>query len=97
MSDLAIIATMVLTPGVRDKFVAHLTEHRRRCLAQEPGTFVFEILLPHDAPDTVMLYEIYKDEAAFEAHMTGASIEIMRQGTEGMLISLTGIRCAPAS
>jgi len=96
MSDLAVVATMVLTPGVRDRFVVHLAEHRRRCLAQEPGTLAFEILVPHDAPDTVMLYEVYTDEAAFEAHMTGASIEIMRQSTEGMLISLTGIRCAPA-
>jgi quinol monooxygenase YgiN len=97
MSHLAIVATMKLAEGVRDTFVRHLSDHRRRCLAQEPDTHVFEILVPHDLPDTVMLYEVYTDQAAFDAHMNGASIAIMRRDTAGMVLSLTGIPCALAN
>lgn len=88
---------MILKPGVREAFVRHLAAHRLRCLSEEPGTLSFEILLPHEGPDTVMLYEIYTDQAAFDAHLTGASIEIMRRDTPGMLISLTGVPCEPTA
>lgn len=93
MSKLAIIGTMKLVPGTREEFVRHLAQHRLRCLAGEPDTHVFEILLPKDDPDTVLLYEVYTDQAGFDAHLSGASIEIMRRDTPGMLLSLTGIKC----
>ncbi|RXD07283.1 hypothetical protein EQZ23_04290 [Sphingomonas sp. UV9] len=92
----AIVATMTLALGVRDVFVRHLAEHRLRCLAEEPGTHAFEILVPHDVPDTVMLYEVYTDQAAFDAHMNGASIAIMRRETVGMVLTLTGVPCVLA-
>ena len=46
MSKLAIVATMKIAPGQRDEYHKHLAAHRARCLANEPGTRQFEILLP---------------------------------------------------
>jgi quinol monooxygenase YgiN len=35
----------------------------------EPGCLVFDVLRDRSDPDLVWLYEVYTDEAAFEAHM----------------------------
>lgn len=96
MSSLAIIATLEIAAGKRSEYLEQLVTHRERCLSEEPGTLAFEILVPHDEADIIMLYEVYASEEAFEAHMTGDSISKVRQNTPGMLVSLSGIRCSPA-
>jgi quinol monooxygenase YgiN len=40
-----------------------------------------------------MLYELYKDKAAFDAHWNSASIQQTRKDTAGLSLGLTGIRC----
>jgi quinol monooxygenase YgiN len=35
---------------------------------EEPGCIGFDVLLPKDEPNTVMLIESYRDEAAYKAH-----------------------------
>jgi quinol monooxygenase YgiN len=58
MSKFAIVATIKTVPGKRDEYVKHLKAHGQRCLATEPGTLKFEILVPQEEADTVMLYEV---------------------------------------
>ena len=65
----------------------------KRCRDAELGTLQLEILVPHDQPDTLMLYEGYASKEAFDAHWSGASIATGRKDTAGTLLSLTGIRC----
>jgi quinol monooxygenase YgiN len=96
MSDLVIVATIKTVPGKRDHYVKELVAHGERCRKTEPGTLKFEVLVPHDSDDTVMLYEVYTDEAAFKAHMAGESIEIVKRNTAGMQIGLSGTLCTRA-
>ena len=65
MSKLAIVATIKAVPGKRDEYLAVLKAHGKRCLATEPGTLQFEILVPQEEADTVMLYEVYASPEAF--------------------------------
>jgi quinol monooxygenase YgiN len=67
MGKLALVATIKTVPGKREEYLKYLKAHAQRCLATEPGTLKFEILLPEEA-DTVMLYEVYASPEAFEAH-----------------------------
>ena len=48
MSKLAIVATIKTVPGKRDEYLAVLKAHGKRCLATEPGTIQFEILVPQE-------------------------------------------------
>jgi quinol monooxygenase YgiN len=48
--------------------------------------------VPHDDPDTVMLYEVYASSEAFQAHWNGESMRQVRRDTEGLQASLSGIR-----
>jgi (4S)-4-hydroxy-5-phosphonooxypentane-2,3-dione isomerase len=56
-------------------------------------TLQFEVLMPHEQPDTLMLYEVYASKEAFDAHWTGSSIRQVRKDTAGLLVSMTGVRC----
>ena len=93
MAKLAVVATIKTTAGRRSDYLKHLNAHAQRCRASEPGTLVFEILLPQEEADTVMLYEVYASGEAFDAHMTGASIQQMKRDLVGLQVSLSGVRC----
>jgi quinol monooxygenase YgiN len=93
MSKLAIVATIKTVAGKRDEYVTFLKAHGKRCLATEPGTLQFEVLVPKEEADTVMLYEVYASPEAFETHWNGTSIQQMKQETAGLQLSLTGVRC----
>ena len=93
MSKLALMATIKTAPGKREEYLKHLKAHAQRCLATEPGTLKFEILVPKEEADTVMLYEVYASPEAFQTHWNGTSIQQVKQETEGLQVSLTGVRC----
>jgi quinol monooxygenase YgiN len=93
MAKLAIIATIKTVPGKRDEYLKHLKAHAERCLATEPGTLKFEILVPLEEADTVMLYEVYASPEAFQSHWTGLSVQQAKQDAAGLQVSLTGVRC----
>lgn len=92
MVKLAIVATIKTASGRRDEYLQHLRAHAVRCRANEPGTLQFDILTPHDDPDTVMLYEVYASAEAFQAHLDGVSMKQVRRDTKGLQVSLSGVR-----
>ena len=88
MPKLAIIGTIEFAPGRRDQLLPLLMAHRVRSLKDEPGTLQFDILAPHEDDTKVLTYEIYRDDAAFDVHLKGASIARCerrgcRNGSEG--------------
>jgi quinol monooxygenase YgiN len=91
----AIVATFEVAEGRMDEFLPLLLAHRDRCLKDEPGTLRFDVLRPRNEENTIMLYEVYEDDAAFQVHWNGPSVARMRADTTGMVAKLTGIRCAP--
>ena len=93
MAKLALVATIKTVPGKRDQYLKHLKAHAERCLATEPGTLRFDILVPQDDPDTVMLYEVYASAKAFDTHRSGPSKRQAERDFEGLGISASGVRC----
>lgn len=93
MRKLAIVATIKTAPGKRDEYLKHLRAHAERCRATEPGTLQFEILLPQKEEDTLILYEVYASPEAFQAHWEGQSMKQVRRDSEGLQLSLSGVRC----
>ena len=93
MSKLAIVATIKTVPGKRDEYLAVLKAHGKRCLATEPGTLQFEILVPQEEADTIMLYEVYASPEAFQTHWNGASLQQAKQEGAGLQVSSNGLHC----
>jgi quinol monooxygenase YgiN len=94
MPKLAILGTFEAAPGRRDQLVPLLMAHRARVLKDEPGTLQFEILTPHDDAAKVLVCEIYRDDAAFDAHRASPSIARFRAESAGMVAKLLVTRCA---
>lgn len=79
MPKIAIVVEFHAKPGMLAAFEAHIRDHAAQTLATEPGCERFDVLRPLTAdgePDgtRVMLYELYTDQAAFDAHRTGARL-----------------------
>ncbi|MBT8768655.1 putative quinol monooxygenase [Metapseudomonas boanensis] len=58
-----------LKPGSLDDFMDAMRINAAASVRDEPGCLVFDVLQDRSDPDLVWLYEVYTDEAAFEAHM----------------------------
>jgi quinol monooxygenase YgiN len=93
MPKLAIIGNLEIAPGCLDRILPLLMAHRSRCLADEPGTLEFEVLLPRDDQTKVLIYEVYTDDAAFAAHWNGPSTSRLREEAAGLIVQVTGTRC----
>ena len=73
-----------------------LMAHRARCLKDEPGTLQFEVLVPREDDTKVLLYEVYRDDAAFDVHWNGTSVARLRDEAAGMIVKVYGTKCALA-
>jgi quinol monooxygenase YgiN len=69
MERFLITVDFYLLPGALDPFIALIKENARKSLAEEPGCHRFDVLVQRGVPDHILLYEIYKNRAAFEVHL----------------------------
>ena len=58
-----------LQPGSLEQFMDVMSVNAASSVRDEPGCLVFDVVRDRSAPDLVWLYEVYTDEAAFEAHL----------------------------
>ena len=95
MPKLAILATIEVAPGCMEELLPLLMAHRARCLRDEPGTLQFEVLRPRDGEDTrLMLFEVYRDEAAFEAHWNAPS-RAQYRAEAGDMVTVSATKFTP--
>ncbi|GAB6876899.1 putative quinol monooxygenase [Thermaerobacter litoralis] len=62
-----LVAEYRAKPGMGDRVEAALRE-MIRLTRQEPGCRLYQVNRSVDDPDRFLLYEVYEDEAALEAH-----------------------------
>jgi (4S)-4-hydroxy-5-phosphonooxypentane-2,3-dione isomerase len=96
MPKLALIATIEVVEGQRDRLLPLLRAHRARSLKDEPGTLQFEVLVPREDDTKLLVYEVYRDDAAFDEHLNAVSIARFRKETDGMFEKIYATRCTPA-
>ncbi len=69
-----VTVTFTLKPGTRGVFLPLMVENASTSLREEPGCQQFDVCLGDD-PETVFLYEVYDDSAAFSAHLESAHFQ----------------------
>jgi quinol monooxygenase YgiN len=94
MSKLANVVTIEVKAGRVDQVLAALLSHKERSLRDELGTLQFEVLMPRGDDSRLMTYEVYEDEAAFQAHRAAPSLAQWLAETADMVVDLRGARCA---
>lgn len=65
----AVAVTFRLRPGARAAFEPLMIKQAENSLALEPGCRHFDVWADQAQPETIFLYEIYDDAAAFDAHL----------------------------
>lgn len=80
----AVAVTFKLKPDCCKAFLPLMQENARTSLAVEPGCQQFDICLDEVA-ETVFLYEIYDDRAAFDAHLESAHFKSFDGATKDMV------------
>ena len=64
-----IFASIMIKPEHREQFLATMEETARRSVQEEAGCVRFDVFRDKGEVNRYLLYEVYVDEAAFEAHL----------------------------
>jgi quinol monooxygenase YgiN len=65
---IALVVQIEAPPENRDRFLGAIGEQAAASLEREPGCLRFDVCEVVDDPSRFVLYEIYADAAAYEAH-----------------------------
>lgn len=82
----SLILKTQLQPGSLEQFMDAMRVNAASSVRDEPGCLVFDVVRDRNDPDLVWLYEVYTDEAAFEAHMLTAHFLASRPLVEPLIV-----------
>jgi autoinducer 2-degrading protein len=85
MSPFTIIVEFDVVPGRMAEFLPLILVNARTSLAEEEGCERFDVLRPEGQPDRIVLYEIYRDPAAFDVHAASAHFKVFDEATRAMV------------
>ena len=76
---ITVIVEYEVEPANKAKLVEIINAHARRTLDEEPGCVWFDIVSPTDlagqhVTDKVVIFELYRDAAAFEKHRASPNL-----------------------
>lgn len=64
-----IIVPIQIKEGYKEQFVAAMLDDAKGSVNDEPGCLRFDVIQDAADPNRIWLYEVYVDEAAFQAHL----------------------------
>lgn len=87
MTECVVMVRFEVEPGRREAFLPVIEANAAASLAEEPGCRRFDVILPNDEPDVVLLYEVYEDAEAFARHRQTPHYARFGRESEGLLRS----------
>ena len=85
MAKIAVFVDFKIKPGSFERF-SELMKTHAAASRQEPGCLQFDIAMPLEGSNRLMLYELYEDRAAFDYHASTERIKKHREATKALLI-----------
>ena len=83
----SLVVQMTVRPGRREEFLAGMSANAEASVRDEPGCLRFDICSVDGAADRFLLYELYTDAAAFEAHKAAPHFAAWRTVAEQVVES----------
>jgi autoinducer 2-degrading protein len=74
-----------IKPETRQRFLEAIEHDALHSEADEPGCLRFNVLQDTQDPNVYVFYEIYRDQAALEAHRATPHFAVWRQASEECL------------
>lgn len=93
MSKIALVVEYQVKAGCMEDFLRLMRDHAAGTLQEEDGCLQFDVLLPKEGEARVLLYEVYRDDAAFEVHGQSPRLARTRSSYAHMLENRTITQC----
>jgi autoinducer 2-degrading protein len=74
----SLVVQMEVRPGRREEFLAGMSANADASVRDEPGCLRFDICSVEGDENRFLLYELYRDAAAFEAHKASSHFAAWR-------------------
>jgi len=92
----ALVVKVTVKPEHREKFLAEMRLDAVSSVRDEAGCLLFHVLADEERPEVIHLYELYRDEAAIEAHKATPHFQRWIAVTAGWLAAPVEVRvCTP--
>ncbi len=88
-----VVVDFQLKPGMGKQFRALIDVNADASVRDEPGCLQFDVLEPEGEEGRVLLYEIYADQAAFDAHLKTEHFHVFNSASESLYLRKSVIRC----
>ena len=90
---LAMWVKVRVKPEARDRFLKAIEVDALGSERDEPGCFRFNVLRDQQEPNTYYFYEVYRDEAALEAHRNAPHYAVWRAAADTLDGPVQATRC----
>jgi autoinducer 2-degrading protein len=80
-----LIVSAKVKPDQRGRFMEAIEDNAVSSVRDEPGCLRFDVVRDREDPDHYLLYEVYRDEAAFQAHRDTEHFTRWREAAEVVL------------
>jgi enoyl-CoA hydratase/carnithine racemase/quinol monooxygenase YgiN len=80
----ALMIDIVLAPNTRDAVLQLIVDNGHVSLAQDPGCLVFEVMQDAQDPLRVVIFEVWQDQAALEAHWNTPRFKAYRAARQAL-------------
>ena len=87
-----VIAELSVPEPHRAEFLELCAFDSRSSVGNEPGCRQFDVLTMESAPEAIVLYEVYDDRAAFDAHLATPHYAKFAEGVARMGVTKTQVR-----
>lgn len=87
MGKFVIFNTIKVTPGGVDEFRDALLVNAAASVREEADCHAFHVMTPEGESDTLKLFELFTDEAAFDAHRETAHVKEFNERVGHLMVS----------
>jgi len=89
------LAELEIDPAQLGAYEAALKEEIATSIRVEPGVLKLYAVSIKDHPNQIRLFEMYRDQASYQAHLSAPHFKRYKQATQHMIKSLTLIETEP--
>ncbi len=89
------IADIGVDPAQREAFISAVKEEMDESIRVEPGVLALYAVAEKDSPSRLRFFEVYADEAAYDAHLQSPHFRKYRATTEPMIRTRVLVETVP--
>ncbi len=89
----SLIVHLEITAEKFAEFLQIVRAHGEFSVNTEPGCLSFQVMVPKESQNKVILVEVYQDDASLETHWNSDHMAAYREKVEDMIVERTRYLC----